>query len=75
MIISVAYINDYIQVAYKNIMKKLVSILIILMSFTSIANAKENKNIKIWVEPHRFIKMKEIETLNFLKSFEYTSSY
>lgn len=45
MTTSVAFINDYIQVAYKNIMKKLISILIILASFTSIANAKENKNI------------------------------
>lgn len=45
MTTSVAFINDYIQVAYKNIMKKLISILIILVSFTSIANAKENKNI------------------------------
>lgn len=26
---------------------------------------RENKNIKIWVEPHRFIKMKEIETIEY----------
>lgn len=26
---------------------------------------RENKNIKIWGEPHRFIKMKEIETTEY----------
>ena len=26
---------------------------------------RENKNMKIWVEPHRFIKIKEIETTEY----------
>lgn len=29
---------------------------------------RENKNIKIWVEPHRFVKMKEIETVEYFFS-------
>lgn len=30
---------------------------------------RENKNLKIWVEPHRFNEMKEIETAEYVFSF------
>ena len=30
---------------------------------------RENKNLKIWVEPHRFIEMKEMETIEYVFTF------
>ncbi len=30
---------------------------------------RETKNMKIWVEPHRFIEMKEIETTEYTFKF------
>ena len=30
---------------------------------------RETKNLKIWVEPHRFIEMKEMETIEYVFTF------